>query len=222
MQDEKFELTSEIRGVNDCLEEEKKSRLEVLKNKFTMGNTYFDDALGGIYCNDVLLIGAKSGKGKTEFAINIAEQNAVNGKKVLYFALEAEKFEITRRIKYKYISKYFFANRNMFQDITYLRYADWYYGNYQAKLSMAEKYAENEMLKLKGNLNVVYRESSKYTVDDFARMFFSMQAEYDLFIVDHIHYFDSDQENENKALKETMKKIRDCALIGEKPILLTI
>jgi replicative DNA helicase len=220
MNDEIFDFTSKVVTVGDSFEKEKEHRVQNTKHKYTTGNTYFDDALGGIYCNDVLLIGAKSGKGKTEFAVNIAEQNAKLGKKVLYFALEAEKFEITRRIKYKYISKYFFKNRLKFQDIPYLRYADWYYGNYGNALELAEKYAEKEMSLFQDNIKIIYRESSKYTVDDFAKTFFSMQADNDLFIVDHIHYFDSDQENENKAMKEIMKKLRDCALIGDKPIVL--
>lgn len=220
MEDEIFQFTTSIKGIAEATDLEKIDRINNTQNKFTTGNSYFDDALCGLYSNDVLLIGAKSGKGKTQFAVELSEINARQGRRVLYFALEAEKYEITRRIKFKYISEYYYKNRSKYPDMKYIRYAEWYYGQYGSILNDAEDFAKEKLNEIGDHLKVVYRDAGKYTVDDFAKMFFSMQKEFDIFVVDHIHYFDSDEENENKALKEIMKRIRDCALVGERLVVL--
>jgi replicative DNA helicase len=54
------------------------------------GVTYLDAALKGICPNDLILIGATSGAGKTELCAQIARINAKLGKRVNYIALEAE------------------------------------------------------------------------------------------------------------------------------------
>lgn len=220
MEELKLELMPRVYSVNESLDLEKEKRIANSKTHSQIGVSYFDHALGGIYANDVLLIGAKSGVGKTELATLIALENAKAGQRVIYFALEAEEQEIIRRIQFKYISKYFFDNIKNFDSKIKLRYQDWYYNKLHGKIREAEKYAVNEITKLEGKLKTIYRTSSNYTADDFRKHFFALQDDADMFIVDHVHYFDSDEPNENKALKETMKRIRDCALLGNKPIAL--
>lgn len=213
------QLLPRIYSVEESLRIEQQKRIENSKTHSQIGVSYFDHALGGVYANDVLLIGAKSGVGKTELATSIALANAKSGRRVMYFALEAEDQEITRRIKFKYVSKFFYQNLASYRNIN-LRYQDWYYNKYGSSIEACERYANDELLKIGGNLKTIYRTASSYTAEDFRSHFFALQDEADMFIVDHVHYFDSEEPNENKALKDTMKRIRDCAQLGGKPIVL--
>jgi replicative DNA helicase len=63
-------------------------------------HAFLDDYLRCIMPNDLILLGAETGAGKTELARHIGAANARNGKRVYYFALEAEDKEIERRTKY--------------------------------------------------------------------------------------------------------------------------
>lgn len=215
----KINLLPDVFDFDDSLKKESEIRIENSKTKSPIGVSYFDHAIGGIYANDVLLIGAKSGVGKTELATQIALTNALNGRRVLYFALEAEMHEIARRIKFKYVSEYFYENKNQFEN-QHLRYQDWYYYKYGNMLDVADRYADSKLSFLKENLKTIYRTDTGYTANDFKKHFFALKDSADMFIVDHVHYFDSDEPNENKALKDAMKSIRDCALNGNKPIVL--
>ena len=68
--------------------------LKYINNSGYFGIKYLDAALHGIKPNDLILIGASSGAGKTELCTHIAKTNAKLGKRVRYIALEAEKNEI--------------------------------------------------------------------------------------------------------------------------------
>lgn len=212
-------LIPQFNSFAENLEKERVARIANSVTRMSFGVSYFDDALCGIYANDVVLIGAKSGQGKTELATHIAFTNAARGFRVMYFALEAERCEIERRIKFKFVARNFYANQNRFKGIT-LRYADWYYAKYGDRLDLIEQASTMELENINGKFTTIYRESTFYTADDFARHFHALQDKADLFVVDHVHYFDSDEPNENKALKETMKRLRDCALLAGKAIVL--
>jgi archaellum biogenesis ATPase FlaH len=212
-------LLPEIKKFTDKLDLEYEFRNKNAETEMSFGISYFDDALEGIYANDLVLIGAKSGMGKTELATQIAVKNAELGKRVMYFALEAENGEIERRIRYRYVSKYFYNNVKNFPGVN-LRYASWYYGKYKNILKEAEDYSRSSLTHFDDLLTTFYRNTSKYTVHDFAKHFHALKDKADMFIVDHVHYFDSDEPNENRALKETMQTLRDCALLGGKAIVL--
>jgi archaellum biogenesis ATPase FlaH len=216
----KFDILQKIYSFDETLEAEQESRKKNGSNMATFGIQYFDDAMSGIAMNDVVLIGAKSGVGKTAAAINIAYKNAMLGKRVLYFALEAEEHEVLRRIKYQLVSHYFFNNRKEFPANAKIRYNDWYYNFLDFDLKRAEEFANDNLLTISKNMKAIYRTQSKFMIQDFERNFYTEQDNFDLFILDHVHYFDSDEPNENKAMKEVMKGIRDCALIGSKPVVL--
>src|SRR5690606_17377988 len=42
----------------------------------------------------------------------------------------------------------------------------------------------------------------------------------DLIIVDHVHYFDFDDDNENRAIKDLAKIVRQLSIEEQKPIIL--
>lgn len=194
---------------------------DVLRRTFagkemTTGVAFLDDALIGIMPYDLLLVGARTGAGKTQFATNLAMKNAMKGKRVRYYALEAHENEIERRIKYQIVSDLF----HKIDEYKHLRlnYAEWAAGKFIHELGHLEQIANEEMQCL-STMQTFYR-TNEFTPVDFARDLYSIKDESDLIILDHLHYFDFTEINENKALKDAVKIIRDTALNTQKPIVL--
>jgi replicative DNA helicase len=198
------------------LKKERAIRLENGKECLNFGVSFLDECLGGIYKNDLILVGAKTGFGKSQLASLIATENVKKGKRVHFLALEAEEFEIERRIKYQFIADKFFKLQS--KPPIRLNYMDWYYGKLDEHLKYIEEEVEEELHEL-SNLNVYYRTGA-FDVNEFERIALGIKNETDLIIIDHLHYFDYDDQNENKAIKQIVKTIRDCALISGKPVIL--
>ncbi len=197
-------------------EKERTLRVENGKDVLTFGVPFLDECLGGIFKNDLIVLGAKTGFGKSQLATLIAMENAKRGKRVHYFALEAEEYEIERRIKYQFIADKFFSLQT--RPPIKLNYMDWYYGRLDSHLGLIEDEAQRSLDTL-SNLNVYYRNGD-FDIKEFERIAMGIKAETDLLIVDHLHYFDHDDRDENKAVKDIVKRIRDVALISGKPVIL--
>lgn len=207
---------SEFNPLGAGVLKERECRIENGKKLLKFGNPFLDEALGGIGANDLIIIASKTGQGKTQLAMHIALNNILNGKRVHFFALESEKYEIERRLKYQIIADQFFKLSE--KRPIHLNYIDWYYGRLDHYLSDLEEEAEAKLIYYK-NLFVFYREND-FKVNDFQRLVLGVKNETDLIIADHLHYFDFDDENENRAIKNTVKSIRDTALLSGKPVIL--
>lgn len=200
----------------DRVKLERKVRLENAAKIIPFGVSYLDDALSGIFPNDLIVLGAKTGLGKTQMTMLIAHSAAKLGKRVHYLALEAEHGEIERRMKYQLIADRYYRmdTRGRF----HLNYADWYTAKLDSELREIE--AEIESIEQYLPTLKTYYRTGSFTVRDFERIFFAIKDETDLVIVDHLHYFDLDDENENRAVKQVVMKIRDCVLLTGKPVIL--
>ena len=53
---------------------------------------------GGFHRSDLILIGARPGMGKTSFALNVARNMAMKGRKTLFFSLEMSNEQLAQRI----------------------------------------------------------------------------------------------------------------------------
>lgn len=63
------------------------------------GFSYLDKVLaGGLHRSDLILIGARPAMGKTSFALNLARNMAIKGKKVLFFSLEMSNEQLAQRV----------------------------------------------------------------------------------------------------------------------------
>lgn len=63
------------------------------------GFSYLDKVLsGGFHRSDLILIGARPGMGKTSFALNVARNMAVKGRKTVFFSLEMSNEQLAQRI----------------------------------------------------------------------------------------------------------------------------
>lgn len=204
------------------LEQLNESRKESEGTTLSFGVPYLDEALGGLPRSSLLLLGARTGVGKTQLVTQIAHANAAAGKRVHFFALEAEPHEIQGRMKYQMLAAYWYSRpelRAVHKDIS-LSYLAWHSGKYQDRFEVIEKEIDAFLQPAYANLTTYYRDNNDFTVPWFKSQFESIRHKTDLVIVDHLHYFDFDDESENRALKGAMKAIRDCALLSQKPVIL--
>lgn len=202
--------------VSESIVGEEKERLEQVERGQTFGVKFLDETLRAIEIDDLILIGALPGVGKTQLVTNIALKNALKGKRVHLFALEAGKREIERRMKFQLVMKHYYQETKDYE--FRLAYYDWYRGAAKERLEPYVRLAEDEMRGLK-SLHVFYRHQ-RFGVTEFRRAFLGISKETDLVIVDHLHYFSLDDDNENKAVKEIMMEMRDLVLISQVPIIL--
>lgn len=211
-------LLGDLKAAPERLKGEREERLSNGKRTLPFGVSYLDAVAGGISPNDMILMGGRSGAGKTQLATLIALSNAEQGRRVHYFALEAEPREIERRIKYVLINRHIsdWKRTDLYGRMNML---DWYMGRLDKDTQGIEEIVDEEIKNRFSTLFTYYR-GKDFTVENFEKLFYAVQDKTDLVIVDHLHYFDFDDENENAAQKRIVKKIRDLALVIGKPVLL--
>ena len=203
-----------------ALRREQADRLVNADGLLSFGVNYLDDCLGGLPRNSLLLLGAKTGAGKTHLATQIAHHNASEGKRVHYFALEAEPNEIQRRMKYQLLAAWWYGKPWDERRGPQLNFIDWCNRRFGDQFDKQEREIDAYLQEGYKNLKTYYRKRTDFTVGWFRKVFEGIQAETDLVIVDHLHYFDFDDDSENRALKTAMKGIRDAALLANKPVIL--
>lgn len=183
----------------------------------SFGIDFLDEASEGILKNDLILLGARSGAGKTQFCTNVAWANVQRGKKVHYIALEAEYAEIERRIKYGIFCDLFFKKQNKGQ--TRLSFKNWMLGRLSVEHADIEAECSEVFSKQAQGLFTYYKTNA-FDVKEFIKTVMFCSNDTDLIIVDHVHYFDFDDANENRAIKEIAMAARDLAIHQGKPMIL--
>lgn len=191
---------------SDRLENEKSSRADLVKNMMSFGNAYLDRALSGILQNDLIIVGAPTGSGKTDFVTSVARHNALQGKRVYFFALEAYPEEIERRVKYQAISERYYADKNT----SPISFQDWLVG----EVDLA-RYESNISFSELDNLFTYYGDS-EFKMKHLIAAYNALADKADLIILDHLHYIDFDEESslaEMKLLLKSIKKMADITRI---------
>lgn len=187
-------------------------------NCLHLGVGFLDDAIGFIKPTDLVLIGARTGIGKTELATAIAESNAAKGMRVHFFALEADRGEIEARILYREIANEFFRTDNRISNC-HLNYRDWYQLSLPKEVyELEERVLERAKTKTT-SMHTIYSEEGM-RVDDFIATLEQIRHETDLVIVDHLHYFDYEDDSENNALRTAITKIKNATIFHRRPIIL--
>ncbi|MBA3353979.1 MAG: AAA family ATPase [Blastocatellia bacterium] len=222
-------LTDKFRAAPDVMKTENAERLEQASRRISYGISYLDEALGGIAPNDVILIGAKSGVGKTELATRIALANAertklnLHPKRVAFFALEAEPAEIERRIKYSLLIKAYYDKypdeRRWEKDEALLSYKAWRLGIAQSVFGEFEDEVQARCDVTLPYLQTYYRQYGDFGIEELEKGIVKVAKNADLIILDHLHFMDLPSDNENAAYKDIVKRIRHLALQFGKPII---
>ena len=189
------------------------------KNLLRFGIEYLDDATAGIFQDDLVLLGGPSGVGKTQLCCNIALANLFNEKKIHYIALEASRFEIERRFKYSLVTERFFSDHGRPKISEKITYPTWLLGKHEKVLAPYEDEADKFFESAFRDLFILYK-TKRFGVSELIEAVLSCSSRTDLIIIDHVHYFDLDDENENRAIREIAKTVRTLALEEQKPIVL--
>lgn len=181
-------------------------------------HAFLDDVLRAISPHDLVLIGADTGAGKTDLVTAIARENARRGKRVFYFALEAEPMEIERRIKFAVLSEW--AIQKQAPNVGDLNFSDWYRGKCEHIVGKLNDEADRFIREKLAALHTYYR-GSKFDYQDLRKLFLAIQDRADLVIVDHLQYLDLPEDSdENRGYKRTVQMIRDLVLGSGKPVIL--
>lgn len=196
--------------------------LEHVPPPLSFGNKYLDDATNGIFADDLVVLTARTGAGKTECVTQIAQYNATRGKHVAFFALEAHKEEIELRMKFKLLSQAFFiANKDWKEYDDIPNYQRWIAGKQNELFAKYQEEVNQEFRRLYPTLHTFYREEN-FNANHFESEMARIGDKTDLVIVDHLHYFDLDSDNEAQELKRTLKQIKTVASYHRKPTILVV
>lgn len=199
---------------------ERARRAQLVAREMPFHVQILDDSLGGILPNDLVLVGARSGVGKTQLVTIIAQEAARARKRVKLFALEAEEDEIERRMKYRRVVQlYREGGMAVPMDSRRLSFGSWYRGKLDDILGRWEQLADEQLMREFPTLQTYYR-GSEFTGAEFERLVRAMQDDTDLVILDHLHYVDDeDGMSETQSQKRLVRRIRDCAISLGVPVI---
>lgn len=212
-------MTGEWQRASDLVDGEELERQETARKLIPLPCEFLNDALTGIAPNDLVLLGARTGDGKTYMAVSIMLECCRRGLRVGFMSLESEPREIQRRTKFQVLSNLFYSSPDRPAG-KYLRYQEWRYG-LQDKLAFPWNAMANlETKRQLANAYTLYRKTGSFTVKTFVEKFDQIKDKVDLIIVDHLHYFDHDSDDDNRGVKHIIQTIRDTSLIAGKPVVL--
>lgn len=191
-----------------------KSLVEYMKDNAKVaefGISYLDSKLNGILKGDLVLIGARSGSGKSTIADIIATYNAKNGVKVTLISLE--NFEGDN-----FLTKAYYKYKEITQDweLTLRQFAS---GDFQMNLfalEQCQKYVQNEYK----NICLINRQKD-YTIENLKNDIVNAveNENSQLVILDHVDYLDKyEGENEIAHITNLMKSIRNAQYAFKVPV----
>lgn len=197
---------------------ERHQRQKLAARQMKYGVPYLDDVFRAILPVDTILLGAETGLGKTELALNVATANVRAGYRVAYFALEAEENELEMREKHRWLSRQLYLRK--LAGSRDLPFVDWYLGHCD-DLVPPELDAEADAWigeHLAGLLT--YYRGRIFGARELTAAIEGIHHQVDMIVVDHLHYIDArEDQDENRSLTETLTRIRELTLLVQKPIL---
>lgn len=209
-----------FRPALERLRGERDDRIERGRRALTYHNAFLDDQLRAITYDDLVLFGAESGAGKTQFVTGVAQSLVKQGKRVHMLALEAHDGEIEQRMLYTVIADLMNGGRGRkaIDGHEDLNFPDWMLGRCEDITAPVIGEARGIMASDYRTLHTFYR-GSHFDGDDMRRQILAIQAESDLIILDHLHYVDAkEDENENRNFKRNMQILRNLTILLKKPI----
>lgn len=197
---------------------ERAQRQQLSARQMRYGVPYLDDVFRAILPVDTILLGAETGLGKTELALNVATANVRAGNRVGYFALEAEENELEMREKHRWLSRQIYLRR--IAGSRDLPFVDWYLGKCDDLVSPElDAEADAWIAEHLAGLMTYYR-GRIFGAKELTSAIEASHRDLDMIVVDHLHYVDArDDQDENRALTETLTRIRELTLEVKKPML---
>jgi hypothetical protein len=196
--------------------------LDAYARHMPLGLPFCDEFLTGILPTDLVLIGAKSGKGKTQACLEIAKNASMRGKRVAFFALEAEENEIEQRLLYQLETRLFTKKYGGARGLK-LNFRAWRLGYLDIELAEVKLEAQKIYQERYGTLITIYRDanfSSRHLAEALLQL---GSANVDLVIIDHFHYMDLEPGiNVAEAQAALIKQIRDINLFRQVPFVVAV
>ena len=178
-----------------------KKYFEKNKKVAKFGVSYLDDKLRGILQGDLILIGSRSGAGKSTIANQIALYNKNNDVKVALFSLEnfeGDAFIEKAYYKYMDLTKDYFLNLRDFAS-----------GDFKINQEILLQ-AENHAKECFKNISM-HNRKTHYGIEELKNDIITEVEEKNvkLIIIDHLDYLDKyGKESDNEHMAELMKTIR--------------
>lgn len=213
-------------------ENETRNRTSVDPNRIcTFGVKPLDDALIGFLPDDLIVIAADSGTGKSQIGLDIAIHNAMGGRSVAVYSIEGNDEAAISRIKWKIMRNIYYESKR--SDI------DWDFRKW--RMNMANNHALvqleiDAMKKMEQNVGKrlqFYHASKEFTLQDFKNSLgWFMKSkdgpflqenfvDVDLIIIDHLQYFSFDNPmNEISETTEILREVKRIAEFHKIPVLL--
>jgi len=219
--------------INDWLPWDEAFRLENTERLDTdptalcnYGIKLLDDALFKIGKNELIVIGAETGMGKSELSLAIAQHNAKQNKKVALYYLEGGHQEAIRRMKWKDIATEYYKKQYGYEvNMDFIR---WLYNDLKSPLleeieaEIYKRYKE----KYKDNL-YLYPVTKDFTLDTLMmsllsfHQLLSQNLGLDLIILDHLQYFSlGNTENEITEITKILRKVKEITEHYNTPVIL--
>ena len=194
--------------------------LEAQKRAVPFGLTFLNSALQGMLPTDLTGIGAKGGVGKTQLVTEIAKNMAMQKKKVLFIALEAEPNEIEMRLEFQLFASHWYYDKQKPVGMIF-DYRSYRFGKLNEYLKKHADGVRELFHERYETLETVYK-TSDFTTENFAYlMAYAKDNAFDCVVLDHAHYFDLyGEDSENQELSKMMKEIRDLNLKYSIPVII--
>ena len=227
-------------GWKEAFEKEAKDRHSInSKTLCTYGIKALDDSMLGIANNELVVIGADSGHGKSELALHIARYNAQKGKRVAVYALEGGYDEVIARMKWRDICDVYYNPKNQYTaEGIDMDYRKWKlnYAESPTLIDIEDNIRETYKDLYRDNLHI-YDSKDGLTIDTFysALMDFhkfvkapegspfqvTSQFDVDLIIIDHLQYFSlTKPESELFEITQILKAVKDITEHHKIPVVL--
>lgn len=214
--------------------EQAQQRKSIDKNRIcNFGIKALDDCLIGILKNDLVVIGADSGVGKSDICLNMALHNARQGKTVALFFIEGGAEEAIARIKWKAIKDIYYSSGKNSIDLDYRK---WRMGMLESdEMDVLENEAFMSLMKDIGGRLHIYEFEDSFTVDCLIKSigYFSSKKvnssylieenfyDVDLIIIDHLQYFTlANPKNELTEMTQILMKVKDITNFHKIPVVL--
>ncbi len=206
----------------DRFEREEAQRLEDARTILPWGVTFLDDLLGGITRRELVLVGAISGRGKTELAKIVSSHTSREHPTYGYF-LEADEDEIERRLKFNMLAKRWRAD-NPGERRGRVSYANFMQARLEADFAPYKADVLREYRAKHPYFHTYYRKRSEFGLREMEREFVrAAKAGARLIILDHLHYMDQDAEvDDNRALKLAISLIRQLVIAWAIPCVVVV
>jgi replicative DNA helicase len=204
---------NDFMGVSEAIDSAKAERAgHCIEDLIYYPNSFLSDCLTGIVPGELIVVGADTGIGKSEFSLDLAYETACKNKNVYLFPLEGNKNESINRLTWRLLCTEYFKNPDG---------RDWNYKKFLLGGIKTDDLidAVESKIQLADCLHI-YKNTKRLNEAGLVEQVGKIHAA-DLIIIDHLHYLSLDEsKNENAQVSSLVSTIKELTKIRNIPIVL--